>query len=295
MNGRILVLGATGAVGRSLVERLTAKGAPVRAASRNPEAAQSHTALRVEWVRVDLDQPETFSAALAGIDRVFLIARPGDEHPERAAGPFIRAMKRAGTQHVVNLTALGVETRNDISLRKVELLLEESGLEFTYLRPNFFMQIFTTDPLLPAIRSTSAIRLPTGDARVSYIDARDIAAVAAAALTEPGHAGRAYTLTGPEACDHSAIAARISEAAGNRIGYEPVEEEVARAALAAAGFSPQRVERLIGFYRLVRSGFCAPVSGDVERVLGRPPRSFSPFIAEHSTAWHTQESAMAGR
>ncbi|HEX2189982.1 MAG TPA: SDR family oxidoreductase [Longimicrobiaceae bacterium] len=295
MDGRVLVLGATGAVGRGVVEELVTRGESVRAASRDPDAARARAPRLVEWVRMDLERPDTFEAALAGVDRVFLIARPGDEEPERVAGPLIEAMRRAGTRHVVSLTALGVETRNDISLRKVELLLEESGLEYTHLRPNFFMQVFTTDPLLPAIRSTGAIRLPAGEARVSYIDARDIAAVAAAALTEPGHAGGAYTLTGPEALDHAVVAALVSEAAGARIRYEPATEEEARAALAGAGFPARRVERLIGFYRLVRAGFCAPVSGDVERVLGRPPTPFTRFADEHSSRWRVLEMAGAGR
>lgn len=295
MDGRILVLGATGAVGRGVAEGLAARGEAVRAASRDPAAARAGTPLPVEWVELDLERPDTFGAALEGVDRVFLIARPGDEHPERAAGPLVEAMRRAGTRHVVNLTALGVETRNDIHLRKVELLLEGSGLEYTHLRPNFFMQVFATEPLLPAIRATGAIRLPAGEARVSYIDARDIAAVAVAALAEPGHAGKAYTLTGPEALDHAEVAALLSEAAGTRVRYEPATEEEARAALAGAGFPARRVERLIGFYRLVRAGFCAPVSGDVERVLGRPATPLARFAQEHSACWTVPEAAGAGR
>lgn len=295
MSESILVLGATGAVGQGVVEGLLGRGVRVRGASRGAGGVTTQGGPGVEWVRMDLERPETFGPALAGVDRVFLIARPGDEHPERVAGPLIEAMQRAGVRHVVNLTALGVESRNDITLRKVELLLESSGLAYTHLRPNFFMQIFTTPPLLPAIRATGTIRIPAGAARISYIDAADIAAVAVAALTEAGHAGRAYTLTGPEALDHEALAALISEATGSSVRYEPADEEEARAALDAAGYSPERVERLIGFYRLVRAGFCAPVSSDVERVLGRPATPFSRFAERSAGSWSVRQALATGR
>jgi uncharacterized protein YbjT (DUF2867 family) len=294
MSGIVLVLGATGMVGRGVVEGLRKKGVRVRGVSRDPvRAAQRRP--DVEWVHAELERPETFGPALTGADRVFLIARPGDEHPERASGPLIEAMRRSGVRHVVNLTALGVESMNSIGLRKVELLLEASGLAYTHLRPNFFMQIFTTPPLLPAIRSTGAIRLPAGEARISYIDAADISAVAVVALTEPGHAGQAYTLTGPESLDHEQVAALVSSASGTPVRYEPAMEERARAELSAAGFSAQRIERLIGFYRLIRQGFCAPVSGDVERVLGRPATPFSRFADDGAESWRVPETLTAGR
>jgi uncharacterized protein YbjT (DUF2867 family) len=293
MGESILVLGATGVVGQGVVEGLLARGVRVRGASRDPGRAAARGAAGVEWVHMDLERPETFGPALAGVDRVFLIARPGDEHPERVAEPLIEAMRRAGVRHVVNLTALGVESRNDITLRKVELLLEASGLAYTHLRPNFFMQIFTTPPLLPAVRATGIIRIPAGEARISYIDAGDIAEVAVASLTEPGHAGRAYTLTGPESLDHETLAALVSAAAEIPVRYEPADEEEARAALDAAGYSPERAERLIGFYRLVRAGFCAPVSGDVERVLGRPATPFSRFAERHAAAWRVSAAPPA--
>jgi len=180
---------------------------------------------------------------------------------------------------------MGVESRDDFALRKVERYLEDSGIGFTHLRPNFFMQIFSSGPLLLDIRSTGAIHIPAADAKLSYIDVRDIAAVAAATLTHQGHTGKAYTLTGKEALDHHEIARAISGAAGKAIHYEAITEEAARSALASGGLSPERTERLIGFYRLVRQGFCAPVSSDVQTVLGRPPISFAQFAKAHASCW----------
>jgi uncharacterized protein YbjT (DUF2867 family) len=284
MSEQVLVIGATGSVGSELVTLLDRLGEKVRAATREPAAARSpHSA--VEFVEFDFERPQTFAATLDGVDRVFLIARPGDDHADRVAFPLIDEMKRAGVRHVVNLSAMGVESRDDFTLRKVERYLEDSGVGFTHLRPNFFMQVFSTGPLLLDIRSTGAIHIPAADAKLSYIDARDIATVAAATLTEQGHMGKAYTLTGAQALDHQEIARSISGAAGKAIQYDAISEEAARSALASAGLSPERTERLIGFYRLVREGFCAPVSPDVQTVLGRPPISFAQFAKDHASCW----------
>lgn len=285
----ILVLGATGTVGSELVARLLQRGVSVRCASRSPgAAATSHhwPVHRVATVELDLERPATFAAAIEGADRAFLIARPGDERPEAVALPLIDAFRRGGVRHVVNLTALGVERADHaVGLRRVELYLEASGIAFTHLRPNFFMQLFSSPPLLEQIRTTRTLRVAAGDARLSFIDARDIAAVAAVALCETGHEGRAYSLTGPESIDHADVARQISAATGVEIRYVPLGESEARAMLSGAGFSAERIERLTRFYRLVRSGAAAPVTPDVPAVLGRPARSFAEFARDHAAVW----------
>ena len=284
MSGQVLVIGATGSVGSELVTLLSRMGENVRAATRKPAAALSPHG-EVEFVEFDFERRETFAATLDGVDRVFLIARPGDDHADRVAFPLIDEMKRAGIRHVVNLSAMGVESHDDFALRKVERYLEDSGVGFTHLRPNFFMQVFSSGPLLPDIRSTGAIHIPAADAKLSYIDVRDIAAVVAATLTEQGHTGKAYTLTGGQALDHQEIARAISDAAGKTIQYEAITEEAARRSLEVAGLSPERTERLLGFYRLVRQEFCAPVSSDVQTVLGRVPISFAQFASDNASCW----------
>jgi uncharacterized protein YbjT (DUF2867 family) len=285
VNDRILVLGATGTVGGHLVERLGTRGLTVRAATRRYEQARARN-WRVEWARLDLERPETFAPALDGVRSVFMIARPGDEHADEVGLPFVRAMRAAGVRHVVNLTAMGTEVAGHVpALRRIELALEESGMAFTHLRPNFFMQIFSTPPLQLAIRGDGALRLPAGDAKLSLIDARDIAAVAEAALTSPAHHNRAYTLTGDEAIDHAAVARQIGETVGRPVRYDALDEATAAHELAAAGFPTARIERLARFYRLVRSGACAPVSPDVRSVLGRPALTFAQFARDHRSAW----------
>ena len=284
MPGQVLVIGATGSVGNELVTLLSRMGERVRAATRDPAAARSPDC-GVEFVEFDFERPETFAPALDGADRVFLIARPGDDHADLVSYPLIGEIKRQGVRHVVNLSAMGVESRDDLALRRVERYLEDSGVGFTHLRPNFFMQVFSSGPLLLDIRSTGAIHIPAADAELSYIDVGDIAAVAAATLTKRGHTGKAYTLTGGEALDHREIARAISAASGRTVQYVPISEEAARKSLEAAGLSPERTERLLGFYRLVRQGFCAPVSSDVQTLLGRSPNSFAQFASDNASCW----------
>lgn len=290
MAGSVLVLGATGTVGGALVSELVARGESVRCASRDPGAVSLAGRFgpvdRVATVALDLERPSTFRPALEGADRCFLIARPGDEEPERLALPLIDEMRRGGVRRVVNLTALGADRPGHVTgLRKVELYLEGSGLAFTHLRPNFFMQLFSGPPLLEQIRARREIRVAAGDARISFIDARDIAAVAAVALCESGHEGKAYTLTGPESLDHTDVARHLSDASGIEIRYVPLGEEEARAMLGHAGFSHDRIERVIRFYRLVRSGAATATSPDVPGVLGRPARTFAGFARDHAAAW----------
>ncbi|MGD8871808.1 MAG: NAD(P)H-binding protein [Gemmatimonadota bacterium] len=282
--GRILVTGATGTVGAYLLDELVRRGVSVRGASRDVERARTEKP-RLEWADFDLTRPETFAPALEGVDRVFLIARPGDDDPERTARPFVKAMAMAGVGQAVTLSAMGAERRDDITLDRMERLVEEAGLAWTHLRPNWFMQVFAVPPLVHAISATGRIEIPAADARISWIDARDVAAVAATVLTESSHEGRAYLLTGGEALDHARVAEILSRASGRDIEYCALDESEGRERVLAAGLGPRRAERLTRFYRHVRAGACAPVSHDVAQIVGRPPITFERFAEEHRDSW----------
>jgi uncharacterized protein YbjT (DUF2867 family) len=280
----VLIVGASGKVGGELLRLLEANDVKVRAATRSPEqrhARQDTT----EWVTFDLERPETYGPALSGIRSVFLIARPGDDHPETTALPLIASMRQAGVEHVVDLTAMGCEVRPDFGLRKVELALEGSGLAFTHLRPNFFMQIFTSGLHRAQIMMRRQIRLPAADACISFIDVQDIAEVAARCLLAAEHRSQAYTLTGGVAISHTMVAKAIADATQTAVQYVALTEDEARADLAAAGLPSANVERLIEFYRLVRTGAAATVSPSVEKILGRPPRTFTDFAAQRASDW----------
>ena len=286
MNGHVFVLGATGTVGRLLLDELAPTDVAVRAAARNPAKAAAAYDVAVQWAEFDLERVETFAPALAGIDRVFMISRPGDDVAERFAVPFIDAMRVAGVKHVVNLSAMGAAKRPEFSVRKVELALEASGIPFTHLRPNFFMQIHATGALGQAIRMTRRIALPAGNAKLSFIDARDVAGVAARVLTDVRpHANSAYTLTGCEAMDYHEVADCIAKAVGDHVQYVPIDDAATRAMLQGAGYAATRIDRLLGMYRLVRMGACEPTSPDAEAVLTHPPIRFDKFAADHADCW----------
>lgn len=170
-------------------------------------------------------------------------------------------------------------------LGAVERMVEAGDFLWTHLRPNWFMQVFATGPLRKSIRATHRLAVPAADAAISFVDARDVAAVAAHVLIHEGHHGTAYTLTGGRAVDHAEVAREVSEAAGYPVEYVPIDEDRARRVMAEGGLGPDRAERLIRFYRLVREGRAAPVTGDVTSVLGRPPVSLTRFARDHSKSW----------
>jgi uncharacterized protein YbjT (DUF2867 family) len=282
---KILVIGATGRVGSELVKLLTQNGEVVRAVSRNPSTVLSKFQNTVEVVEFDYERPSTFAPALVGIEKVFLTVRPGDNHSDKAAMPLIDAAKKAKVQHIVALTAMGVEQDDTFMLRILEKYIEESGIPYTHLRPNWFMQNFNSGPMFADIRATGALHLPAADAKVSFIDVRDIAAVGFVALTKPHHTGNAYTLTGQEALSHSQIVEKISHVVGKTISYVPISEDIARSGLIKGGVPNDLIERWTEFYRKVRKGLCSPVSTDIELVLDRSPILFDQYANDNAASW----------
>jgi uncharacterized protein YbjT (DUF2867 family) len=283
MSERILVTGATGKVGGELVKIFIRNGETFRAGTRNPSARNKEKS--IEFVEFDYDRPETFAPALLGIDKIFLVARPGDNHSDRVAEPFIEEAIRARVRLVVNLTAMGVEQDESFMLRILEKNIEKSGIPFVHLRPNWFMQNFNCPPMLDEIRAKGTLHLPAADARLSFIDVRDIAAVGFAALTEERHLGKAYTLTGKEALSHFDVAEKLTRVSGKKITYVPLSEEMACSGLAKNGVPQELIDRWTDFYRKIRQGFCTSVSADVERLLGRPPISFDQYASDYAEAW----------
>jgi uncharacterized protein YbjT (DUF2867 family) len=281
--GRILVFGATGKVGGETVRQLAERGAEIRAATRKPGAYRGPGG--VQAVELDYDRPETWDAAVAGTRRLFLVSRPGEAAPESYLIPLFEKARAAGLERVVLHTALGVELADDLGLRKVEKHVMASGVPWTILRPNWFMQNFSHGFVLDSIKGMGGIFLPAAEAKVSFIDTRDIGAVAAKALLEDGHAGKEYGLTGPRALDHAEAAAILSRSAGRTIPYAAIGEDDARRGLAQAGWPASAVEFMLALFRAVRAGHAARVTPDVRTVLGRDPISFEQFADHFAERW----------
>lgn len=279
----ILVTGATGTVGADVATQFHRAGCAVRAATRHPERARAHLGSDLDHVRFDFEEPATFAAAFRGVDRLFLM-RPPTMSRGRALHPAIDAARDAGVQHVVFLSVLGAGENPLLPHRTVEKALHASGLAYTFLRPADFMQNLATVHQ-EAIRERSEIFLPAGQGRTAFIDARDVASVAAAALTEPGHEGRAYDLTGGQALSFYDVAALLSDVLNRRITYcNPslprfVFEELRRGR--PLGF----VLVMTGIYTVMRLGWANRVTSATERVLGCPPTSMRTYAEDHKAQW----------
>ena len=290
MNNSILIIGATGNLGREITRQLTVKGHKVRVGVRKPEQYQAPTD-QVEAVRFDFDDPTTYCPTLDGIKKLFLIALPLDPEAPLMLSPVIQAAKQAGVEQIVFTSAFGVDQNEEAPLRKVERLLEASGLGHTVLRPNFFMDNFSTGFIGPMIQGADGIFVAAEDAKTSFIAITDIAAVAVAALTEEGHVGKAYNLTGPQALDHSEIAAVINEVSGRNIIYQPISEDDMRQGALENGLPEPNVDYLTVLYQVTRAGYLAATTSDVEQVLGRPALNFAEFAQQNQTVWKLQEAA----
>jgi uncharacterized protein YbjT (DUF2867 family) len=285
----VLVTGPTGKVGRRLIPILTRRGMTVRTASRSPLPERAG----IEPVRFDWTDQSTYETARNGVDAMYLVAGP---IPQREHAGHIRALldgaAGAGVGQVVLLSTYGVgQAPPDNPLRRIELAVESSGVPYTILRPVAFMQNFSEglrwrESLAEGIRERDEIADPGADGVVSYVSAEDIAAVAATALTEDGHGGKAYAPVGPEPLTLTQVAEHISWAAGRRIRYVETDRTPIRDALLAAGASSETAEHNSQLYVHAHgSSALGVLNDDVLDVTGRPPVSFAEFAVDAAAAW----------
>jgi uncharacterized protein YbjT (DUF2867 family) len=288
----ILVTGATGHIGSELVRLLAEQGTPARALIHTPDKAAPIQRLGLETAVGDFEQPDTLDAAMAGCDHLFLLSPPSPRQAEQEQH-VIDAAKRAGVEHVVKQSVPWADDP-DVGFvfcrwhGQVEQHLERSGLSYTLLRPSNFMQNFLMSAQPVAEQGVLYGMLDEG--RVGFIDTRDIAAVAAQLLTNPGHQGASYTLTGPEALSAAEVAERLSAAIGRQVRAVDVGPDTFRQGLAAAGLPGWLVDGVVEGNELLAAGQGAEVTDEVARVLGRPPRTFAQFAADHRVAFGGQPS-----
>ncbi len=278
----ILVTGANGLVGREVANRLAGQ-ALIRLALRDPAQAGNGTSA-AEGVRFDFLDPSTFGPALHGVDRVFLLRPPQLARARHDFGPFVAAMQQAGVGQVAFLSVRGAESNPLLPHRQIEKLLEGSGLAWTHLRPNDFMQNFSTVHRAD-IRDRGEIWAPAGRGRTSFVDVRDVGDAAVRVLTEPGHGQRAYTLTGSEAFDLYEVAAVLSETLGRRVAYRNPGVPAFLRHIRAAGHPVAFGLVMTAVYTVARLGMAAGVSPDLERLTGRPPRSLASFARDYASTW----------
>lgn len=284
---KYLVVGASGSVGSQLVGNLVAQGHAVRATTHRREAVATHGA--VETVYLDLVSGEGREAAFTGVDGAFLLVPPGHADQHRIASPLIAEAKRRQLAKVVLMTAMGANAA-DTPFHRAEQELADSGLRYNIIRPNWFMQNFQTF-WVQGINEQGKILLPAGSAKTSFIDARDIAEVAARLLTTHDQDGRDFDLTGPEALDHDEVARLLSEASGRAIVYQEIEPDVLRQGLLAGGVPADYAEFLLVILGFLKQGYNARTTDGVERLLGRTPGAFRDYANRNRAAWAVRKAA----
>lgn len=283
----MVITGATGNIGTELTKLLAAQKVPFRAMVRKTEDAKSFADLEnVEIVVGDFNEEKTIAAALRGMERAFLLTN-SSEQAEMQQTAFVEAARRAGIKHIVKLSQWAADKDSPVRFLRyhaaVERKILDSGIGYTFLRPNLFMQGLLG--FKESIAGQGKFFAAIGDAEISAVDVRDIAKAAAAALSEDGHAGKIYNLTGPEALTHQAMAEKLSAALNRPVRFVDVSPEAMRDALAKAGFPAWQLEGLIEDYAHYQRGEAAEITTDVLDATGKPPGNFDAFARDYATAF----------
>ena len=282
----ILVTGATGTVGSEVIRLLLVSGQRSRAWIRSPGRADELRKAGAEVALGDFGKPETYREALAGVTKAFLLSAATPRIAEHETA-FINAAKDAGVQHVVLLSAAGAAFQPGITLGKLhrasELALEASGMAWTVLRPSGFMTNFFA--YLGSVKGEGRVYGCTGSSPSAPIDPRDVAAVAVKALTEPGHEGKTYTLTGPELLDAPTMAQKMASAIGKAVVYVDAPAEGVKSAMLRAGMGEWLAASTMELYLPGAREQAGKLSGDVQKVLGRAPRGFDAWTREFGAAF----------
>jgi uncharacterized protein YbjT (DUF2867 family) len=279
----ILITGASGNVGREVVKQALDVGLKIRATFQSPAVASKAPA-GLEGLIMDYAKPETIRPALHGVEKIFLVGPPVRDLPALEAN-FVKEVRAAGRMHIVKLSALGGrQSMFPSGHRDSEENIEASGLPYTFLRPNGFMQNLVNYNA-GTIRSQNAFYGCQGNGAVSIVDIRDIAAVAVIVLAATGHEGKSYALTNEQ------VAEKISHVAGRKISYVDVPAAELKRGVLSAGTPEWSADALLDLQRLYREGKASLVTNDIERLTGRKPITFDQFARDYAFAFQSEAKA----
>ena len=280
----ILITGATGTVGSEVVKRLSARGVELRAVTRDPRKAETNQLSGVHFVQGDFDDADSMRRACSGVERAFLLTN-STERAEQQQIAFTRVAQQRGVRHIIKLSQLHADANSPGRFLRyhasVESAVQASGLTFTFLRPNLYMQGLLN--FRQSIQQTGVFFAAANDARVSAVDVRDLAEVAVAALTTSEHENRIYSLTGPAGLTFAEMADALSRAVGRAISFVDVPPESMGSALVEMGLPAWQVDGLLEEFAMYRRGEAAAAESGIREALGRPPRSFDEFARDHAS------------
>ncbi len=278
-NKKTLVIGATGTVGTELMRILKSSGIAVRGTTSKPIKATES-----DMVQADLSTGAGLEQAFEGVDKAFLISPPGYADQYRILSKLIQQSIKSHVQKVVLMTAMGANANEESPFRRAEVEFEKSGLIYNIIRPNWFFQNFHTF-WIQGIKDHGKILLPAGNALVSFVDTRDISAVAAKLLTTSDYNNRAFDLTGAKPHSHDDVAVALSKATGRKITYQEIAPEALRQGLLTAGLPSDYVEFLLMIFGFLREGYSARVENSVNDLLGRSPITLEDYARDHKNLW----------
>ena len=293
----ICVTGASGTLSSEVIRRLEGQHIPFRAAYFSEKAASAARARGLEAVVIDYNHPATLRTAFRGCSTLFLLG-PNALNQTELELNAVAAARAAGMRHIVKQSVMGA-AEEAFSLAKlhrpVEKAIEASGMAWTFLRPNSFMQNAVTF-MAPTIRADGTFYSASGRARISHVDVRDIAAVAVAALSAPGHDEKIYTLSGPEALSYDDIADHLSKAIGRVVRHVSLPPADLKAGMLAEGMPEAIADRMLDLERYFREDHGSIITGDVKRVTGRNPRRFADYVQETAVTgvWSAETAPAAG-
>lgn len=282
---RILITGATGNIGKELAKYLSEKGIPFRAMVRSIVGTKDlHVMPGVTIIEGDFNDKKSLEVALRGVENAFLLTN-SSELAERQQCAFVEVAARAGVKHIVKLSQWAADVHSPVRFLRyhavVEQLIRESGITYTFLRPNLFMQglLGFRETIMHQGQFYGAV----GDSKISLVDVRDIAEAAGEALTKAGHENKIYNLTGPEALSHYELAEKLSMAVGREVRFVDVSPDALREMLLGVGFPEWQAEGLVEDYAHYKAGEAAEIVSDVFEATGHRPRSFEEFVKDYAT------------
>ncbi|NBI08163.1 SDR family oxidoreductase [Senegalia massiliensis] len=283
---KYLVTGASGNIGKYVVDELIVLKKDIKAAVHNTEKAKKLFKDKedVELVKFDFLDKKTFENALEGVQAIFLVRPPNLANPRKDMLPFLEAAKEKGIEKIVFVSLLGVEKNPIVPHRKIENMIKNLSIPYVFLRPSFFMQNLNTNHK-EEIKKRDELYIPAGSSKTSFIDTRDIARAAAISLIENKYKNISITLTGKEAIDYNEVSKILSEVLGRKIEYKNPSLLRFRKERIKRGTPKEFANVMTLLYLMTKLGTAKDITYDLEKIIGREPIGFKQYAIDHKDYW----------